>query len=237
MPYDRMCADWITADELPCDLTVASEAQIDLVIEQATVWLFDATCQQYAGSCVSVIRPLPELNSCVPDRNRYRTDSVDLSEWVTGPVTDVLEVRVAGDIVDPTNYTLMNQRWFVPQRPTTGDPALIPWPLQDYEYADGGERSWTIEVEHGAAPPAPLKMACAELACQLLRRQLGEECDLPDNATSITRGGVTVSLQARAEGKIGLPLVDAQVERYGCDQTRLRRMYDPARPWVEVRPG
>jgi len=237
MPYERMCGDWITADDLPCDLTVASEAQIALAIEQATVWLFDATCQEYPGLCVSVIRPMPGLTACTPTDDRCATDSIDLSDWVTGPITQVLEVVKGGDIVDPVHYTLMNSRYFVPQRPTTVTPELIPWPLQDYEYAEGGDYSWTIEVEHGALPPAPLKMACTELACQLLRRMLGLDCDLPDNATSVSRGGVTVSLQARADGKIGLPLIDAQVERYGCTQVRTRRLFDPARPWVHVRPG
>jgi len=236
MPFDRMCSDWISADDLPCDLSTASEAQIDLAIEQATVWLFDATCQQYPGTCTSTLRPMPGVSTCAPAKRPYSPDAIDLSEWVTGPVTAIVQVEVSGSVVDADNYALMNDRWFVPQRPVGSDPALIPWPLQDYEYPDGGERSWTITVEHGEHPPAPLKMAATELACQLLRRSVGEECDLPDNATSVSRGGVTVSLQARAEGKIGLPLIDAQVERYGCAQTRTRRMYDPARPWVAVTP-
>ncbi len=236
MAFDRMCSEWITADDLPCDLSSASEAVIDRAIEQAVVWVFDATCQQYPGECYSVIRPQPNPRSCVPYRSQYSPDAIDLTEWVTGPITAITSVEVTGTTIGAQHYELMNRRWFVPQRPPSVDPALIPWPLQDYEYAEGGERSWTITVQHGAEPPAPLRMAAAELACQLVRRAMGEDCDLPDNATSVSRGGVTVSLQSRAEGKIGMPLIDAQIERYGCEGVRTRRLYDPARPWLAIRP-
>jgi len=43
-----------------------------------------------------------------------------------------------------------------------------------------------------------------------------QDCDLPDNATSVSRGGVTVSLAARQEGKVGVQAIDMMLERYGC---------------------
>ncbi|MFZ4431563.1 MAG: hypothetical protein ACOYOQ_00050 [Microthrixaceae bacterium] len=231
-----VCEPWITTDDLPCDLSEASDEQIAVAIEAATEWLYDATCQAYPGSCSAIIRPRREHHGYC-QQSLYTAHSassvskpaVDLTAAVPGPITEVVEVTVAGTVVDPAEYALVNARWLVRREPST----LSPWPVQDYDWAADSERGWTVEVVYGAAPPSPLRLAAAELACQLLKRWLGKECDLPDNASSITRGGVTVSLQARAEGKIGIPLIDAIVDAYGCTQ-RERRLVDPAKPWTAV---
>ncbi len=230
MALNELCEDWITSADLTCDLTGVLPTQIQTAIDAAVEWLDDLTCGDYHGVCTTEIRPHTDCRHSYSCGCGSRWEKIDLLKWVNGPIVEVSEVTVDGDPVDPNFYTLINSRWLTALTVDGTDSPLLPWPYQNFQRVTG-EGVWTITVDHGTGPPAPLRMAAAELACQLLHRMLGRECDLPDNATSISRQGVTVSLQSRAEGKIGLQTVDAVVELYGCHgkRGRPRRLVDPSR--------
>ena len=225
------CEPWLTRADVcgPGDdvsPTIASAA-----IASATSWLYEATCGRFTGVCTSTIRPrrLIDDGVCsVPESRRYR---LDLSPWVAGPILSIAEVVVDGVTVDAGDYRLVNARWLV----THEGGALHPWPDQHPDRPDGDEGTWSVTVTHGRVPPPELLDAAADLAKQLIARCTGGDCLLPDNATSVSRDGVTVELNVPTDGKTGLPLIDTVVAMYPCRRTR--RIYDPATPEAEVFSG
>ena len=231
MALSELCDGWITSTDLTCDLTGIMPTTVQTAVDTAVEWLDDLTCNQYHGICTTEIRPYTQCNHKHSCGCGSRWERMDLQDWVKGPIVEIVEVMIDGEIIDPSYYTIINGRWFTALEASSGvDAPLVPWPYQNMRKVSG-DGVWSVTVQHGSPVPAPLRMAAAELACQLLQRMLGRDCDLPDNATSISRQGVTVSLQARMEGKIGLPTVDSVVELYGCSNKRgrSRRLVDPAK--------
>jgi hypothetical protein len=219
-----LCGAWLTRRDVCTDDDVSATV-VSAAIASATAWLYDATCQQFPGLCTSVVRPsVPcghaDVCGCRPGFRR-----LDLSPWVTGPVVSVDAIAVNSvelTNVDDVDYRLTGGRYLVPHV----DGGLWPWPAQHLNRPDGADGTWSVTVTHGRYPPPHVADAAADLARQLIAKCTGGDCLLPDNATSISRDGVTVELNVPTGGKTGLPIVDSIVEMYPCKRTR--RMYDPA---------
>lgn len=222
------CTPWITATDLPCQFDEAPAELVAAMVAQAERFMFDATCQEYPGSCIYRVWPNVDNSGCVSTS----PSTVDLTVWVPPPVHQIIQVRVDGEQVPGSMYGLVNGRWLVAYE--SDESPLVPWPEQRINRPDGSPGTWSVELEAGTEPPEPLVAATAELACQLVRRALGVGCDLPDNATSVSRSGVTVSLQARAEGRVGIPFIDTMIDRYGCLNGRRPRLLDPTRALTRV---
>jgi hypothetical protein len=69
-----------------------------------------------------------------------------------------------------------------------------PWPTQDLNLPDTAVGAWGIDVLVGEAPPAAVLLAAEAVACQIVRWCQGAPCDVPDNAISVSREGVTIQL-------------------------------------------
>lgn len=226
-----VCEPWLTVADV-CTDDVAPATVTRAAIANAQAWLYDATCQQFTGVCASVVRPvLPCGHRQVCDcRASWRR--LDLSPYVTGPVLTIEAVTVNGETLanlDDVDYRLAESRFLVPHE----GGALWPWPAQHLNRVDGADDTWSVRVTHGRTPPPHLLDAAADLARQLIAKCTGGDCLLPDNATSISRDGVTVELNVPTDGQTGLPLVDSVVAMYRCK--RSRRMYDPAAIGGETR--
>jgi len=220
---DSMCSNWITTDELVCDISGLDIAVTQNLLDTAVEWLNDATCNQFGGSCLYDLRVTTNCNhgpqSC---GNRCDWDRIDLTRFLPSPVTSIAAVEVDGVSVTDADYRLDDRRWFVPTR----GGSLVPWPTQNMNETIDQPNTWKITAYAGQEPPRPMKLAAQELTCQLVRRWATGDCDLPDNTTSVSRDGVTISMQTRQDGKIGLPTVDAVIELYGCNKRR--RVADPS---------
>lgn len=211
-----MCSDWgIDAADLTCNRQNLTADEIAAVIEQAVLFVNDVTCGQFDGPCSTTIRPLTDCAPADACTCHGAWPRLDLYQWVTGPIVTVDQVSVDGEIVPADNYHLWEHRFLGPVDPDGSTSALDPWPEQNMRKLSG-PGTWSITVTHGAGLPVPLRSAVVELASQLGKRCCGEDCDLPDNATSVSRGGVTVSLATRQEGKVGVQAIDMALERYGC---------------------
>jgi hypothetical protein len=225
-----ICEPWLTRADVCTDSDTPASI-VNAAIASATAWLYDATCSQFTGVCTSVIRPTlgcSDGDDCDTRAQRHR---VDLSPYVTGPVRSVESVVVDGvelANVDGADYRLSGNRWLVAHE----GGALRPWPVQRLDRPDGAEGTWSVTVTHGRPVPPHVADAAADLARQFIAKCTGGECLLPDNATSVSRDGVTVELNVPTDGKTGLPLVDTVVAMYPCRRTR--RMWDPAQPDAEV---
>lgn len=235
-----VCTPWITIDDLSCqpEIEGISPEVIDLTITGVIEWLDDMTCGQFPGSCITLIRPVLGCGHAVTCGCSRRRELIDLTQWVTGPVTEIVEVLVNGEVVDPGHYALVNQRFIAGMEADDGSTALIPWPSQNTRRHEGAPGTWSIQVEHGPPPPNVLVLAAAELTCQMLKKWKGLDCDLPDDTSSITRSGVTISLTARQRGRVGLRSVDSVLDTYGCTgegQHAPRRLVDPSGPEAILR--
>lgn len=140
------------------------------------------------------------------------------------PAVDVSAVWENGALLDPTGYDIegsyLRRRgacW--PCGNTCDDPPIA------------------LTYRAGIPYPAGTGAAVGEVACEYLSALQGGQCRLPSRATSITRQGVTVTLDTAADfvkrGRIGLPITDAwltSVNRGGL--TSASRVYSPDLPRV-----
>lgn len=221
------CGVWITVNDLPSGLVFHDITP--LAIQTAVEWLNAATDHRWNGVCHTTIRPpVGHNNACTPTSTPARY--IDLSLWITGPIRAIVDVTVNGVTITDDHYRLVgNQLW--PTRPVAADPALIPWPTQNFEYANGNPDTWSVTVEHGEPVPAPLRLVAVDLARELILRAIdNDNCALPDRVTSITRDGITYSFQMPEGAKIGVPFIDSVVAAFGPTGAgrTAPRMLDPA---------
>lgn len=93
-----------------------------------------------------------------------------------------------------------------------------------------------IAVYQAGVPfPAGTGLAVGEVACEYLSALNGDPCRLPSRATSITRQGVTVTLDTAADfvkrRRIGLPITDTWLETVSGSGPRVAsRVYSPDLP-------
>lgn len=144
------------------------------------------------------------------------------------PIASIMTVESEGVALDPAEYVLegswlrsRNGCW--PVVAVCDDPALI------------------VTYQSGVSFPAGTGAAVGEVACEYLTALQGGQCRLPSRATSITRQGVTVTLEAvqqftrngqfMAQRRIGLPVTDAWLESVVGNGPRVAsRVYSPDLP-------
>ena len=229
------CTPWITGDDVAdcCNVETTSGALFDVVAEQASDLLFELSGRLYAGECgPRTVRPPCDSCSC---GYQILSRGYVVGPWVYGyplmslcdsclvacepslvklagvPVRDVTEVKIDGDVVDPTTYRLFNDRYL--QRLDNGR-----WPVrQNLTLADTEDGTFSVTYTYGADPPALGVAAAASIACELYKECAGDTCVLPKGVTRVTRQGITIDKLAFTSwgyrtGKrwaTGLPLVDA----------------------------
>lgn len=135
------------------------------------------------------------------------------------PVEEITEVVDAGVILTPSEYALEGS-WLRRR----GACWSSSFPCDDPE----------LIVSYRAGVPFPTGTAAAvgEVACEYLTALQGGQCRLPSRATSITRQGVTVTLDTAADfvdrRRIGLPIADAWLESVAGGGPRVAsRVYSP----------
>lgn len=125
-----------------------------------------------------------------------------------GPVqAPVAEVRIAGAVLDAGAYRL-DGRYLVR---TDGES----WPTTQNLLADeGAADTWAVDYTRGRPVPVAGQVAAAQLAAAWYPAFAGEpgKCRLPYNATTVSRGGVTVNRDVlKALKTSGVQLADVWV--------------------------
>lgn len=124
-----------------------------------------------------------------------------------GPVAEVDEVLVGGDVVAPSSYRVdvANGAYLLIR--TDGEC----WPVCQNMTASSGELD-TFEVTYGLGTPVPeaLAIATAILACEYAKFLNGGACALPAKMTRLSRQGVEVEVSPPdpANGTTGIKMVD-----------------------------
>ena len=112
------------------------------------------------------------------------------------PVTNILEVQIAGEVIDPSEYRLDEYRWLTRLAEDEDNPRF--WPsCQNLALELGEPGTWGVTYEFGQAPPVMGEEAAIQLACQLYlacSSNAGDQaaCQLPLNVTREIRQGVTL---------------------------------------------
>lgn len=223
-----LCGDWLSRSDIcvTIDGEPPAPALVARAIDSATSWMYESTNQLFSGVCTSVVRPKLPCGHPDPCACRAGWRKLDLSPFVPGTIQGILAVDVNGETLEnaeEADYRLAWGRYLVPHE----GGGLWPWPAQHLNRPDGADGTWSVTVTHGNPPPPHVADAAAELARQLILRGCSsDDCLLPDNATSVTRDGVTVEFNIPTGGKTGIPTVDTIIDLYPAK--RVRRMYDPA---------
>lgn len=151
-----------------------------------------------------------------------------------GRVHDVTRVTVDGTPLVTGAYRVDDNRVLV--RVDGGR-----WPeCNDLTLADTQPGTWSVAARYGEVPPAGGDWAVGELACELAKAMVGEDCRLPRNVSQLVRQGVTISFpdvtEMLRQRRTGLYLTDLFIETYnphhlvrraktyGVDTPRARRV-------------
>jgi hypothetical protein len=202
-------------DSMPADLS-------DVAQEAAVTWLWEATLRRY-GNCPVTILPCTQRCSTygssppwVPYRsttggwvnvgcNRCAVDDCSctrVDQIILPTAGTVIDVEIEGEVLSEEAWRLYNSR--ILARIDGGS-----WPTcQDLAYET--TPTFAVTFTPGTEVPAMGLLAAGSLSCQLARRLCGQSCELPSNATSISRQGVSILLEPGVA--TGIWLIDQWVE-------------------------
>lgn len=151
-----------------------------------------------------------------------------------GPVREIAQVTVDGVVlVDGTDYRLDDYRKLV----RLGGEL---WPLcNNLNKGITEEGTWSVTAIYGEPLPNLGKFAMGQLLCQIIADVLGDDCQLPDNVTNITRQGLSFTLEEVSDlvqsGFTGLKYVDQFIQRYNPKNLMARaRLYDVDAPSYRI---
>lgn len=249
----------------PDDPTAEQTAQIERMLHVATEIIWRLSGKQF-GSCPVTVRPCRQTCANGPTYGYWsgsewmpilqggvwynqRCDRcapsgcscAELCEVdLPGPVAEIIQVKLNGLVLDPTEYRVDNTRKLVRTSVTVSEAgALGCWPTcQDLSSPDTEEGTFSVRYRPGSAVPQGGLWAAGLLACQLLKACDGDaECALPASAQRITRQGVTVELTPvlinREAGGFatGIPEVDLWLETVNPYKAKLpSRVFSVDRP-------
>jgi hypothetical protein len=203
------CEAWIDAEAVfdcgPCAAIPDDEQNATLAeqaAEAASELLYFWSGKRFPGECEATVAPcrignwcgqtiegVPiavYLDGCDPCTcGAYDPAACSCSKPPTirlpGRVIEVSEVVVAGEVLDPGDYTVQEHRYLI--RTDGGT-----WPVCQ----DLADPSFTVTYTRGQAPPASGVLAAKELACDFYKGCSGGDCSVPANVTNLVRQGVTM---------------------------------------------
>src|SRR5262245_8952130 len=157
-----------------------------------------------------------------------------LCEVVLPPPIGVLyEVRVDGTVVDPADYTVYSNR-LVWANPTLD----CPWPAcQDLRLPDTEVGTFSVTYLNAYPVDGLGAYAVGILTYEYSQACMGNTCRLPSGVTSVSRQGVSFTVEAGAfpNGFTGIREVDAFIALWNPNaQQQATRVWAPGMdgPWV-----
>lgn len=223
--------------------TVAELAQPDhpyapYAVDMASYILFKLTGEKYQG--VHTVtehyglssQGMPTYRPAVVGGKMYNLPaganrSVDTRKLYLrhAPVRSIQSVTVAGQLLDPSQYSLRNKAFIVRTGP------------MGWYFSGMGEI--VVEYTYGANPPKAGVEAAIRLANELVWAEMGSnECSLPQRVTSIQRQGVSMTIMDSQdfleEGKTGIYSIDLFIKASNPSGAQKKaRIFSAARPHGE----
>jgi hypothetical protein len=246
------CVPWCDAEQILacCHADFGTDIDLDTPAQIASDILYRLSGHQYPGICEATVRPCSSNTSCfTPNFYPSRAWHSELDgHWYAArdcscrplskirlagyPVREILEVSIDGEIIDPADYRLDQNRYLV--RLNGGR-----WPACQRLDLDEGIGTWFVHYSYGLEPPLGAAGAAAQLACAIAKACIpGEDCELPVGTVRYTRQGISVETQSLGlwlvgAMKTGMPLVDMYLSVWGQIPGRRRTalMVPEADPW------
>lgn len=191
-----LCDTWATVDEAKecADFGDATDEAILKALQSATYVLYRLTDRRYPGICEDFVRPPGE---CDDGRCRnccacccHGPSKITLGAF---PIREIVEVEIDGEILDPSEYRILNRRYLV--RMADADGKRQNWPrCQRLDLPLGEEGTWGVHFLYGQTPPQPGVDAASLYAVEWAKAcgDSAGECKLPARVQSIARQGVTM---------------------------------------------
>lgn len=117
------------------------------------------------------------------------------------PVNSVSQVLIDGAVVDPAEYRVDDQRWLVRVAQSGSDRPHWPY-CQNLALPTTEDHTFAVVLNYGGIVPATGVRAAIALACALAAERCGGPCLIPQNATQVSKEGVTVQLVRPVEDVI-----------------------------------
>lgn len=229
-PLDMGCCEsWTPGPGEPPLTPEQQQFQLSLQAAASQLLYEKLRCFNFR-TCYTEIAPCVDICGCrrrgCCGRNCDRRQ-LDLAAIVGHPIINIDTITITPEtgpavVVPAADYWLDRKRYLVP----VPGGLLDTWPEQDVQQPPLGPGTWTVGLFYGNLPPQMALIAAADLACQLWRACNNQPCDIPPNAVSVTREGMTINLLTGLES---IPTIKMLLEVYKCDR-KVARMYDPAGP-------
>jgi hypothetical protein len=149
-----------------------------------------------------------------PDLRSVSSSSFDLRRF---PVSGIVEVKVDGVVLDPTEYWVSDGHVLNRTDGTS-------WPATQKLYLDDTEEeTFSVTLTWGGEPPIGVQQATRRLACELLSLKFGGQSGLPDRVRSTVRQGISMEHVSAEDllnnGRTGIFEIDLVLSTYNRDET------------------
>jgi hypothetical protein len=135
---------------------------------------------------------------------------------LNGPVAEVVEVTVDGEVIPDTEYRLEGDRWLMRVDGV--------WPVtQDMDEPLSEVDTFSVTYRPGYALGDVGEGAYGALVYEFARAACGDKkCRLPTGVTNITRNGVTMTINRGLfhDGLTGIPEVDTYIQSVNPNKLR-----------------
>jgi hypothetical protein len=211
---DTPVTDWVTIEQVadylgadaPASDDTEGQARLARCITSASDCLYGLSGRKFPGELEATVHPTARI------RMEYMAGAVPMwGSWPNNtwgvcvdpthnscqgspriglgraPINSVSEVILAGEVLDPINYAVEDQRWLVRTD-------CCSWPTCGCEGC--GDNAFTVTFKFGDIPPQMGMDAATVLAAEMYRAMTPNTsgCRLPTRLTSITRQGVTMAI-------------------------------------------
>lgn len=236
-----ICSVWATVDEARAcggfpDEDIPDE-DVEKLLESSSYLLYLLSGKRYPGICTDTVRPCAAPDARTSGRfgfdeswgwssrfgfccNRGHEPGLPCSceepskvKLGAYPIRSIVEVEIDGEILDPSEYDVMNRRWLI--RTADLDGTRRSWPSrQRLDLPLGDDGTWSVTFTYGQEPPQPGIDAAISYARELSKACSGSaDCKLPSRVQSIARQGVSMvigdPLLFLRGGLTGLSMVDS----------------------------
>lgn len=239
-PCGSVCSQWTDVETVKACGPYADidDGVIEDVIPVASDLLFEFTQRKFPGSCQDTVRPCTQYSprpsyyyDWFGDTHQYWKAGCDcnrgpecgcsrLSEVDLGvrPLTSIVQVKVDGDVIDPTEYRVDDFRRLV--RLPDSEGVRHGWPCCQRLDVDATEDdTFEVTFTYGVGPPPAGVRSASLFAGQLAAACAGSNvCKLPDRVVQVSRQGVSMLLldpfKFFEQGRTGIYAVDAFITAY-----------------------
>jgi hypothetical protein len=244
------CAPWTTDEEVrACCRGLALNFDLTPIINFTSAVLYRLSGRQWPGPCERIVWPCRGENTGCADTAwgtatwGYPSTPMRVGNgWINcgaccggcnlsrvklaGPINEIIEVIVDGEILPSEAYKIEAYRWLV--RVDGGR-----WPCSNNLAGEPGDPgTWTVEYSYGKPVPDDGRYVAAIYACEMAKARCGADNCLPARVKHISRQDVDIAfadpMDFIEDGKVGIYEVDQWLQSVNPHKIQRRgRVYRP----------